>query len=80
LILPAVSFIENRTTSDDGVMMRAQSPLAWCVMFFIASTMLGTAWFFRYSITADGPNSFTKLDRWTGKVQSCYVTVCSDWR
>jgi len=59
--------------------MRAQSPLAWCVMFFIASTMLGTAWFFRYSIEAGANGMHYRHDRWTGKVQACSLVLCGEW-
>ena len=52
--------------------MRAQTPLAWFVMFTIAAVMLGTAWMFRYSVIESTVAGTTyRLDRWTGKIELC---------
>jgi hypothetical protein len=59
--------------------MRPQTPLAWFVMFGIAAVMLGTAWMFRYSVTAENGNSY-RLDRWTGNIQRCTSVACYDVR
>jgi hypothetical protein len=34
------------------------------------------AWFFRYDASVSGQHSVI-LDRWTGTVQKCFITVCS---
>jgi hypothetical protein len=36
------------------------------------------AWFFRFEVRADGANSY-RLDRWSGKIQRCYVGSCGEW-
>jgi hypothetical protein len=37
------------------------------------------AWFFRYEVSSGGNGWTATLDRWTGKVQRCYMRTCSPW-
>jgi hypothetical protein len=51
----------------------------WMYLLPLFVVVFLLSWFFRYEVSAGGEHSVT-LDRWTGKVQRCYLNSCSEWR